>query len=66
MELVLMMKRHKEQGIYRLKKAIRELYLLEETISDIQDDMDKQSAKLDIDEIRWCVKEGLQDLLEGE
>jgi hypothetical protein len=60
------MKRHKEQGIYRLKKAIRELHSLEDSIDEIEDNIDKQNAKLEIDEIRWCVKEGLQDLLEGE
>lgn len=48
------------------EKVYRELYLLEETVRKIEDDMDKNNAKLEIEEIRWCVKEGLQDLLEGE
>jgi 3-hydroxyacyl-CoA dehydrogenase len=59
------MKRSKEQGIYRLEKAIKELYLLEENIKDIKDDIDKDNTRLEIEEVRWLVKEGLQDLLNG-
>lgn len=60
------MKRHKEQGVYRLNKALKELSLLFESIDEIKDEIDIHQAKLDVEEIRWCVKEGLQDLLEGE
>jgi hypothetical protein len=60
------MKRHKVQGVYRLQKALRELTLLEESIKEIEDEMDKDNALLDISEIEWCIREGLQDLLEGE
>lgn len=59
-------KRHKEQGIYRLNKALRDLNCLEESIKEIEDDMDKDNAVLELDEIRWCVREGLKDLLEGK
>ena len=60
------MKRHKEQGVYRLKKAISELHCLDSSIKEIEDDMDKELVLSEIDEIRWLVNEGLQDLLEGE
>lgn len=60
------MKRHKEQGIYRIKRAIHELSLMDETIDDIEDQMDKDNAKLAVDEIKWCIEEGLKDLLDDE
>jgi hypothetical protein len=60
------MKRHKEQGIYRLKRAIAELHILEDSIDDINDELDKREEKLRVDEIRWLVNEGLQDLIYGE
>lgn len=41
-------KRHKEQGEYRLNKALRELDGLTESIKQIEDTIDKENAQLEI------------------
>jgi hypothetical protein len=59
--------RDKKQGIYRLEKAIKELSILADTLEEsIEDNIDRHNALLEVDEIKWLVKEGLQDLLEWQ
>lgn len=41
-------KRHKEQGEYRLNKALRELDGLTESIKEIEDTVDKENTQLEI------------------
>lgn len=59
--------RSKDQGVYRLQKANLELEILTELLKEsIADDIDKDSALLKIDEIKWLITNGLLDLVEGK
>lgn len=60
------MNRSRLQGIYRLAKAIDELSVLEDSIKGIKDEMDEELISLGIEEIKWYIREGLKDLMEGE
>lgn len=59
------MTRSKQQGRYRITKAINELTILADSIEEIEDAEDKRAALLQIDEIKWLIQEGLNDFREG-